>query len=737
MDYILTPTLARLDELILSQDVKVLSGIEEHVKTLRIKLIRVQGLLKLVDDKFFSRLDKLFSLFSSIIDAAHEVEDVIEKYVVNKGSVEAGGAAINFIKRLASFSDEDETANKKIEAIIHRFNYILETSAIQVFNRRASDLVSSQHEESRSSSLQTEEQSRRGNKPPLIRHKLIGIDEKVERVVDSLLDVAKSLFVAICDHPGTGKTTVAKKVYHHTKVRCHFDYFAWVDIYIDAFVSEGDYYDHVLEEIQRGLISSMHEQRDDLVNYLMKAGQKDIMSKLDEILQGEKCLVVVEDKRNPSRALEELLGHILHPITGSKFLIISESESVTSANFAVHGLGGFTSEEAWQLLQAIISSVEECYDYDMQLKTLGRDIAQYLDGMPWATVVVGGVLAAKLCPNKWQKVYDNLVVCMTDHHDPLQGLFMLGYMDLPTWLKPFLFYLNQFPAGCEINVSKLVRIWIAESFISSRVPETAEEGETLEDLAENNLNELISRCLVLVGDREANLRVKTCRLPEIVRNLCSKYPNIWIDSDDPDLIIHQHIDISRFPTSYRADLRSLLFFQRDFHKHKLLRVLDLEAADFGEESLPKSIGELIHLRYLSLRHAKLSKIPSTIGNLRFLQTLDLLIEGKSVYIPDVIWKLNRLRHLFLPEVGDVKVKLRLDTLTNLRTLVNFPVRNCDVKDLYVMTKLRELSICDAMSIRNFARFSKLLSLRLKHLQKFSVHDKGREGDKGAEEEHEY
>ncbi|OMO61191.1 putative Disease resistance protein RPP13 [Corchorus capsularis] len=127
---------------------------------------------------------------------------------------------------------------------------------------------------------------------------------------------------------------------------------------------------------------------------------------------------------------------------------------------------------------------------------------------------------------------------------------------------------------------------------------------------------------------------------------------------------------------------------------KLLRVLDFEGEEtFGGCKLPDGLGNLIHLRFLSLRNFEFisSKLPSCLGNLGCLRTLDLRLQGK-IHVPNVIWKLRQLRHLYLPYHLKRQTRLRLDTLVNLQTLVNFNMRNCYVAHLLSLINLRKLEI---------------------------------------------
>ncbi|XP_022717745.1 probable disease resistance protein At1g58602 [Durio zibethinus] len=144
-----------------------------------------------------------------------------------------------------------------------------------------------------------------------------------------------------------------------------------------------------------------------------------------------------------------------------------------------------------------------------------------------------------------------------------------------------------------------------------------------------------------------------------------------------------------------------------FDKFKLLRVLDFEGhGGFAGRKFPSDVVDLIHLRFLSLRDLQFcrSKVPSSLGNLRCLQTLDLRFKGgffDSIHVPNVIWRMEQLRHLYLPQKCKRRTKLKLGTLRNLQTLVNFNTKSCYVNDLLNLTNLRELEIRGPFNIEDF------------------------------------
>ncbi|KAF8406550.1 hypothetical protein HHK36_008638 [Tetracentron sinense] len=252
----------------------------------------------------------------------------------------------------------------------------------------------------------------------------------------------------------------------------------------------------------------------------------------------------------------------------------------------------------------------------------------------------------------------------------------------------------------------------------------------MEDVAEQYLQELIFRCLIEVGRRDTMERVKTCRIHDLMRDLCI----IKAKEDNFLEILHHRLNMPVTESSSDAvakrrrcsfdlgheryvplgqrspHLRSLLFF---FHAHewnmslgkkqvlsmckefKLLRVLDLRGAGIG--ILPTQIGSLIHLRFLGLRNTRIIHLPPSLGNLQGLQTLDfkldysIMLKGCHPTVPDVIWKMKQLRHLYLNEFVDSS-HLRLDTLSNLQTLYYIHAGDWIEKDLSKLANIRKLKI---------------------------------------------
>ena len=294
-------------------------------------------------------------------------------------------------------------------------------------------------------------------------------------------------------------------------------------------------------------------------------------------------------------------------------------------------------------------------------------------GSPLAIVVLAGLLARKETVEDWETVQKNVGAYIgrgTDLESRYKGensegttrVLALSYESLPYHLKPCFLYFGHFPEDGEIPVKRLIQLWIAEGFIYSA------SGELLEDVAYNCLNELVTRCMVQVGHRGLTNKIKSCRLHDLMRDLCllkAKHENFVhilnsFATATPVSLgkvrrlgtnLDGSADILTRPTD--SPLRSLLhvgnqpeskFDQRRqerlrlwrkkpirprFQNFKLLRVLSLEEFKRAVE-LPSTIGNLVHLRFFSVRGCDVTRFPSSMSKLVCLQTLDFRCFGRFV-----------------------------------------------------------------------------------------------------------
>ncbi|KAI5348124.1 hypothetical protein L3X38_001011 [Prunus dulcis] len=140
-----------------------------------------------------------------------------------------------------------------------------------------------------------------------------------------------------------------------------------------------------------------------------------------------------------------------------------------------------------------------------------------------------------------------------------------------------------------------------------------------------------------------------------------------------------------------------------------------------EVELPSEIGNIIHLRFLSVRGSKMKRFPSSLGNLICLQTLDFRVQKSHMVIPNVIWNMKHLRHIYLPIHYTARGNLKLSTLGHLQTLDVLSTEYCDLKDVAGLTSLRKLNIKLANSVENLEEILKSAGSMLNRIRSLFVY----------------
>ncbi|KAM5554477.1 hypothetical protein ABKV19_022719 [Rosa sericea] len=325
---------------------------------------------------------------------------------------------------------------------------------------------------------------------------------------------------------GSGKTTLAKQILLQNEVKRHFDCFAWVCI---SQQWEGR---DVLEEILIKLTSPTTEKRKEI----SKMKKDEIAREVCSIQQEKRCLVGLDDIWTQEAWHSIKAGFPINEETESRILLTTRKKEVVllaSGNDFLHQPQKLDDNQSWELFEKIAICGSDKTDlevYYAKKRELGKKMLVHCSGLPLAITVLAGLLSGREKVEEWETVLRNVDKYImrdtnvldrenTGQEYGVSSVLALSYDDLPSNLKLCFLYLAQFPEDHEIKVTRLTQLWIAEGFITS-ASEIQGSVEIMEDVSYGCLTELVERSMVQVVKYGLSGKVKTCRLHDLMRDLC-------------------------------------------------------------------------------------------------------------------------------------------------------------------------------------------------------------------------
>ncbi|KAK3429493.1 hypothetical protein EUGRSUZ_E00917 [Eucalyptus grandis] len=257
---------------LLINEVKFLRGVEGKVKDLHSALRQVQALLRDVDARR-ERKEAVEECVAQLRDFAYDAEDVIERYYLKAALTEGQ----NIIKAYACFKAkcscvQVHEAGTEIEGLKSRISEIgdkMQKYGIQPLNESECETARASTPERTYAHFEEED--------------FVGREDHIKVLVNELLkDGEQQRVISICGMGGLGKTTLAKKVFAHDKVKKHFDGFAW------ACISQK----YRVRDILEGILAKLNpDQREGVT----KMKDDELFETLYMTQKQKRCIVVLDD----------------------------------------------------------------------------------------------------------------------------------------------------------------------------------------------------------------------------------------------------------------------------------------------------------------------------------------------------------------------------------------------------------------------------------------------------------
>ncbi|PHT44502.1 hypothetical protein CQW23_13660 [Capsicum baccatum] len=304
----------------------------------------------------------------------------------------------------------------------------------------------------------------------------VGFNEETNWLISKLTSGPKNVdVISIIGMPGSGKTTLAYKVYNDESVCSHFNIRAWCTV------------DQEYDE--KKLLVKLFNQ---VTGADLKSSEDiDVADKLRKQLYGKRYLIVLDDVWDTT-TWDDLTRPFPEVEKGSRIILTTRQKEV-----AFHGKGNtdllnlrfLRPEESWELLEKRAFGDQR----REKIKSVLLEVRNNFN-----SIILNGEL-------------------------DVMKVIELSYDHLSHQLKPCFLYLPTFEKDQEINIDQLKVYWRAEGLVEQM------GMKSLEEAMEIYLDNLISSTLVIAFNEIG--RSPTCQLHDLLHDFC------WIKAKEEKLFV--------------------------------------------------------------------------------------------------------------------------------------------------------------------------------------------------------
>ncbi|KAJ9692792.1 hypothetical protein PVL29_011739 [Vitis rotundifolia] len=428
------------------------------------------------------------------------------------------------------------------------------------------------------------------------------------------------------------------------------------------------------------------------------------------------------------------------------------------------------NSEVWQLdvferdlfPALLLTFFEKSREKVEELKEIGGKIADKCKGLPLAIKTLGNLMRLKNNKEELENVLNSEVWQLDEFERDICPALLLSYYDLPPAIKRCFSFCAVFPKDSVIKIDELIRLWMAQNYLNS------DASKEMEMVGREYFEYLAARSFFQDFEKDGDDDIIRCKMHDIMHDFAQ-----FLTKNECFIMNVENAEVGRTKTSFQKIRHATLVGQQRYpnfvstykmkNLHTLLlkftfssssdealpnlfqhltclRVLNLARNPLIME-LPKAVGKLIHLKYLSLSDChKLRELPETICDLYNLQTLNIRRCFSLVELPQAMGKLINLRHLQNCGTLDLKgLPKGIARLNSLQTLEEFVVSSdgdaeCKIGDLRNLTNLRgELEIRGLRKVEDAREVQKAELKNKIHIHHLTLVFDLKEGTKGVAE----
>ncbi|CAA6670744.1 unnamed protein product [Spirodela intermedia] len=632
----------------IAAEVQLLSVVRSKMLKIKCEFDVIQAFMSYTD--VWKDSDQLLETWiKHIREIAFDVEDIIDEFTYLLGQQDReetkhSGCKARYCCCSRVFQSWHDIANK-LEHVVRRLDHMREMKERYGIKTRE-----------RGDSLRVAIETRRNwseDAHSIRSSEIVGFDDYRETLQNWLIEDAEktTTIISVWGMAGLGKTTLVTNVYKSSQIKRHFARRAW--IHVSQVYGIEDILKRIIKEFRKGEEVQVPEDID-------KMSQVDLIRVLKEDLRDNSYIVVLDDvwSRNICR---DIIDRALKPPNRQgRIILTTRNEAVASLADKNHTmeLNHYRKFKPWNSSSERLSAC-----------------------LPLGIVAIGSLLSVRSKEkSEWEKVVNGLDWEFNTNPDLHQwkSALALSYKDLPNYLK---------------NRNRLIRLLIAEGFIEER---GRSYTRTLDELAEENLNELVNKCMLQVVERNNFGRIKSFKMHDMMRELalsiagkeyfCHVYEHFRrVQGKIRRLSLHQCGQNNEIKNVTVHPIRSLLLFDSvdlPLQPFRLLKVLDLQNSGFDSKHLPEAkLERLVYLQTLDLAYTRVKKLPTSITKLKYLRNLFVHT------ILDPTWKSYNYFRGFPAPKG-------IWNMENLQILQSVEATNEIMNHLEDMVQLRSFRITD-------------------------------------------